>query len=64
MPKVHELAKEPPPNLVEPHYFHVRTTFFHLPADAPKCENFLHAFHIKICTHKTPWEWNYYVVVV
>jgi hypothetical protein len=28
------------------------------------CEDFLHTFHIKICTHKTPWEWNYYVVVV
>jgi hypothetical protein len=28
------------------------------------CEDFLHTFHINICTHKTLWEWNYYVVVV
>ncbi len=29
------------------------------------CEDFLHTFTIKICTHKKPgWKWNYYVVVV
>jgi hypothetical protein len=29
------------------------------------CEEFLHTFTIKICTHKkTGWKWNYYVVVV
>jgi hypothetical protein len=27
-----------------------------------KCEEFLHTFTIKICTHKKPgWKWNYYV---
>ncbi len=30
-----------------------------------ECEEFLHTFTIKICTHKKPgWKWNYYVVVV
>jgi len=29
------------------------------------CEELLHTFTIKICTHiKTDWRWNYYVVVV
>jgi hypothetical protein len=27
------------------------------------CEEFLHTFHMKICTHKTHLGWNYYVVV-
>jgi hypothetical protein len=29
------------------------------------CEDYLHTFTIKICTHIKPgWKWNYYVVVV
>jgi len=29
------------------------------------CEELLHTFTIKICTHIKPgWKWNYYVVVV
>jgi hypothetical protein len=29
------------------------------------CEELLHTFTIKICTHKKPgWKWNYYVVVI
>jgi len=38
---------------------------FHLPANAPTCEEFLHTFTIKICVQKkTGWKWNYYIVIV
>jgi hypothetical protein len=49
--------------------FHFRSPGIksHLDASAAEsCEEFLHTFAIKICTHKkkTGRKWNYYVVVI
>jgi ATP-dependent 26S proteasome regulatory subunit len=48
-------------SLVGPKYY-VNVLSF---VNKDQCEDYLHTFTIKICTHIKPgWKWNYYVVVV